>query len=164
MSYIIRVIIRVENINGGPFVTRLCEMQDMIRHHLPVPPNEGEKPVSHGVPQDRLRSEDMSERWETGFSYLVLRTGIEPFEITLKSPDIEGSSFGVLNFVLNILNEAVTKQQFCNGLIFLQEIEIVYFINNSTSASAVPIPAMPNVSTRTLATFGERNAGRVGPR
>jgi len=23
---------------------------------------------------------------------------------------------------------------------------------------------MPNVSTRTLATFGERNAGRVGPR
>ena len=116
------------------------------------------------VPQDRLRSEDLSERWETGFSYLVLRTGIEPFEITLKSPDIEGSSFGVLNFVLNILNEAVTKQQFCNGLIFLQEIEIVYFINNSTSASAVPIPAMPNVSTRTLATFGERNAGRVGPR
>jgi len=45
---------------------------------LPVPPNEGEKPVSHGVPQDRLRSEDLSERWETGFSYLVLRTGIEP--------------------------------------------------------------------------------------
>ena len=31
-----------------------------------------------GVPQDRLRSEDLSERWETGFSYLVLRTGIEP--------------------------------------------------------------------------------------
>ena len=49
---------------------------------LPVPPNEGEKPVSHGVPQDRLRSEDLSERWETGFSYLVLRTGIEPVPLS----------------------------------------------------------------------------------
>ena len=32
------------------------------------------------------------------------------------------------------------------------------------SSSTVPIPAMPNFSTSTLATFGERNAGRVGPR
>jgi len=36
------------------------------------------------------------------FLTLALRTGIEPFEITPKSPEIEGSLIGVLNFVLNI--------------------------------------------------------------
>ena len=36
--------------------------------------------------------------------------------------------------------------------------------NSFKSSSTVPIPAMPNVSVRIFATFGERNAGRVGPR
>ena len=32
------------------------------------------------------------------------------------------------------------------------------------SSSTVVIPAMPKLSTRTFATFGDRNAGNVGPR
>ena len=32
------------------------------------------------------------------------------------------------------------------------------------SSSTVPIPAIPKFSTRTFATFGERKAGRVGPK
>lgn len=36
--------------------------------------------------------------------------------------------------------------------------------NSSMSSSTVPIPAIPKFSTRTLATFGDRKAGRVGPR
>ncbi len=32
------------------------------------------------------------------------------------------------------------------------------------SSSTDPMPAMPKFSTSTLATFEERNAGRVGPR
>lgn len=32
------------------------------------------------------------------------------------------------------------------------------------SSSTVPIPAIPKFSTSTFATFGERDAGRVGPR
>ena len=32
------------------------------------------------------------------------------------------------------------------------------------SSSTVPMPAMPKVSVSTLATLGERKAGRVGPR
>lgn len=32
------------------------------------------------------------------------------------------------------------------------------------SSSTLPMPAIPNFSTKTLTTFGERNAGIVGPR
>ena len=35
---------------------------------------------------------------------------------------------------------------------------------NFKSSSAVVIPAIPNFSTSTFATFGERNPGKVGPR
>ena len=38
------------------------------------------------------------------------------------------------------------------------------FINKSISSSTVPIPAIPKVSTNTFATFGDKNAGKVGPR
>jgi hypothetical protein len=37
-------------------------------------------------------------------------------------------------------------------------------INNSMSESTVSIPAIPNFSTKTFATFGDRKPGRVGPR
>lgn len=36
--------------------------------------------------------------------------------------------------------------------------------NFSISSSGLPIPAIPKLSTRTLATFGDKNAGSVGPR
>ena len=39
-----------------------------------------------------------------------------------------------------------------------------YFKNKSRSSSAVVIPAIPNVSTKILATFGDKNPGKVGPR
>ncbi len=37
-------------------------------------------------------------------------------------------------------------------------------MNNSMSSSTVVIPAIPNVSTSTLATFGDKKAGSVGPK
>ena len=37
-------------------------------------------------------------------------------------------------------------------------------MNISKSSSTLVIPPIPKFSTRTLATFGERNAGRVGPK
>ena len=40
----------------------------------------------------------------------------------------------------------------------------IYSKNNFISSSTVPIPAIPKLSTRTFATFGERKAGSVGPR
>ena len=70
---------------------------------------------THFPPEFRriaLRSEDMSERREMGLLMLALRTGIEPFEITPKSLGIEGSLFGVLNFVLNI--KCLTQQNLGN--------------------------------------------------
>ena len=36
--------------------------------------------------------------------------------------------------------------------------------NNFKSSSTDPIPAIPKFSINTLATFGERNAGSVGPK
>ena len=44
---------------------------------------------------------------------------------------------------------------------------VVYFSapkNSSRSSSTVPIPEIPKFSTKVFATFGLRNAGRVGPR
>ena len=43
-------------------------------------------------------------------------------------------------------------------------IVLDYSMNNLISSSTVPMPAIPNVSTNTFATLGERNAGSVGPR
>jgi hypothetical protein len=37
-------------------------------------------------------------------------------------------------------------------------------MNNAISSSTEPIPAIPNVSTNTFATFGDKKAGKVGPR
>lgn len=39
-----------------------------------------------------------------------------------------------------------------------------YSKNSFKSSSTVPIPAMPKFSTSTFATFGDKKAGRVGPR
>ena len=38
------------------------------------------------------------------------------------------------------------------------------YINISKSSSTVVIPAIPKLSTNTLTTLGDKNAGRVGPR
>lgn len=37
-------------------------------------------------------------------------------------------------------------------------------ISSLMSSSTVPIPAMPNISTKTFATFGLKKAGSVGPK
>ena len=42
---------------------------------------------------------------------------------------------------------------------------LFYFPRNSSmSSSTLPIPAIPKLSTNTLATFGDKNAGNVGPK
>ncbi len=40
----------------------------------------------------------------------------------------------------------------------------IYPINIFKSSSTFVIPAIPKLSTKTLATFGDKNAGSVGPR
>jgi len=77
-----------------------------------------------------------------------------------------GRSFSLFPFVPPYL--FLNKR---NALGFTQEhyyifekILFVYFKNSSRSSSTVPIPAIPNVSIRTFATLGDKNAGNVGPR
>ena len=50
------------------------------------------------------------------------------------------------------------------GNVFSLKLFFYFSMKNSTSASAVPIPAIPNFSINTLATFGDKNPGNVGPR
>ena len=54
---------------------------------------------------------------------------------------------------------------FRDKMLYSFHLWIIYdSINNLISSSTVPIPAMPKVSIRILATFVERKPGSVGPR
>ena len=55
---------------------------------------------------------------------------------------------------------------FTSILCFWQGVDFFcsYAKKSFKSSSTVPIPAIPKFSTRTFATFGDKNAGSVGPR
>ena len=53
-----------------------------------------------------------------------------------------------------------------DGFRLFSQTNYCYFANPKSfkSSSTLPIPAIPKLSTNTFATFGDKNAGSVGPR
>jgi len=74
---------------------------------------------------------------------------------------------GASRLIFRVKNRDAAKPTLVSDAasLFIMPVSGYYaFMNNSISSSTVPIPAIPNVSTRTLATFGDKNPGKVGPK
>jgi len=66
---------------------------------------------------------------------------------------------------ISYIKTAVTNKVTAAFILFIKrKIEISYFKNILISSSTLVIPPIPKLSTNTFTTFGERNAGSVGPR